>query len=128
MPNFRTPGSNVLQVALTVIGKDEFLHLKWIGQTQTPAKVMVQTYDPPVTVYGSIQAVDRKLYHRMGLNFDARYIQIWATQNVDDLDRYRPSDQIVWGGRLFNIYGEDDWSPIDNWNSMLAIDIGPYVP
>ena len=118
------PGSNLLASALTVISTQPFQYLRFTGSAENAVGQDVHTFADAVTVQGSVQAVDMRLYQSMGLDWDKRYIQIWTTQNIDDLGRERPGDRVVWQGRLFDVVGEMDWHAIDGWNSFLAIDIG----
>lgn len=121
------PGSNLLAQAFTLIRPVPVQLHRVAGSTLNAVGQDVTEDAPPVEVLASVQAVKRSQYQRMGLDYNRRYIQIWSVDDMSDLARGRPGDQITWNGRRHELMNEDDWSQIDQWNSLLAIEIGPEV-
>lgn len=117
------PGSNLLAYALTVICPDSFVLHRFTGKTTNTIGLDVSAYAAPETFQGSIQAVGRRLYADMGLDFTRRYISIWVSTNIDDLYRGRAGDQVTWNGTRWQVIDENDWHPIDGWDSIIAVQV-----
>ncbi len=114
------PGINILAIAQTVQSKLPFIHRQYTGRTTNALGFDVATYTP-IDRTGSIQAVDRKLYTQMGLDFKKSYIAIWVTADLADLGRGRAGDQVVFGGQLYEIMDQVDWFPIDGWDQVVCV-------
>ncbi len=117
------PGSNLLSAAFDLICADSLPLYRYEGKTLNSIGYDVRTYSRPVTISGSVQAVDRNFYTAQGLDFSKRYVQVWTESNVDDIYRGRSGDQITWNGNRWEIMGENNWHPIDGWNSFLAVQV-----
>ena len=117
------PGSNLLDQALTIICRNEFRYFKYKGKTINRYGVDIIEYNTPVTLTGSVQAVGNDVYHDRGLDFQRNYIEVWTENNVDDLFRSTSSDQIEFNGSRYQIVYENDWFPIDGWDSFLAVEV-----
>lgn len=120
----RIPHSNLLASALTVISPDPFLLGRVTGRTKSLKGQYVSTYAEPTTEYGSIQAVPRNRYQSLGLDWNKNYIQIYTIQPIQDLNRDTGGDRITYNGRFFDVLSNNDWSVIDGWNGVLAVDVG----
>ena len=121
MPN--VPGSNLLTTALELICAEPFDYIEYTGTSVNEIGFDVRTYAAPVTVRGSVQAVDRTEYDQLGLDWTKRYIRIWTETDIDDLYRDRAGDQVRWHNLLWEVQSEDDWHPIDGWNSFTAVQV-----
>lgn len=121
------PGSNVLSIALSVMGHTSVLYYKFLANTVNSGGYDVATYLPAVTITsGSVQSVNRAKYNELGLDLEKRYIQ-WFVPGVDviDIARGYSGDIIEVLGRRWQLTGGDDWYLIDGWKAIMAVDIGP---
>ena len=117
------PGSNLLTAALEVICPETFQLYRYQGKTTNVIGLDVRTYTAPLTIRGSVQAVDRAYYAEQGLDFNKRHVQVWTESEVDDLYRARSGDQIQWQGERWEVISETDWFVIDGWNSFIAVQV-----
>ena len=115
------PGSNLLATALTVICPDEFQYFKYAGTTTNAIGNDVVTFDNPVTLPGSIQAVSSKVYQELGLDLKRKYLKVYVETDVTDLFRSNSEDQIEFNNQRWQIVDSDDWHPIDGWDRFLAV-------
>jgi len=117
------PGENLLDLALTIIATTTIQYYAFDSRATNEILLDVTTYAAPVDVEASVQAVPRKVYSDMGLDFNKEYIAIWASQEFENLMRDRPGDQVGFGGERYEIMEESDWFTIDGWDAVLAIKV-----
>ena len=122
------PGTNLLRQAQTLIRPTTVTYFQFMGRTTNTIGQDVSSYAPGVAISANVQAVKRAFYQRMGLDYTKRYIEIWTTTDTVDLYRDRAGDQIEWEGRRYELMNEEEWTPIDGWNSALAVDVGAATP
>jgi len=122
------PGSDILDIALSVIEPQQAQLLRNIGRVLNSSGLYIPQYSAPESVSGSIQAVKRNKYEALGLDFQKSYVMVYFTTQVQDLKRGTGGDLMVWQGRRWQFVSETDWHPQDHWSGILAIDIGAYVP
>jgi hypothetical protein len=121
------PGSNLLLMALTVLGSTPVDYLKYSARVANAGGVYLTTYLAPVTIVeGSVQAVDRSKYVQYGLDFEKNYVS-WFVPEVDAIDLARDvsGDAIEVLGRRWQLMGSTDWFQVDGWKSLMGVDIGP---
>lgn len=123
------PGSNLLNLALTVIGSQTVSWFQFKSNTIGPTGLNTVTYNAAVTVTrGSVQPVDRSRYEQWGLDRQKSYVT-WFVPNVAPLPITRNpdgnGDVIEWNGRRYQVVGDTPWSAIDQWTRLLCVDIGP---
>ena len=118
------PGFNVLASALTVICASQFNYYRYTGKTINAIGFDVHTFATPLIVRGSVQPVGTGVYKDLGLEWEKTYINIWAEQNIVQLMRGRPGDQIGWQGGRYELINHDDWQAVDGWNSIMAVRVG----
>ena len=118
------PGSNLLSKAQRLIRPTIIQYYQWTGRVLNDEGEYISEFAAPLNVKANIQPVPRKLYERMGLDYEKRYINIWATTDFQDLLRDRGPDHIVFNNRRYELLNQEDWSPIDDWNSVVGVDIG----
>ena len=118
------PGSNLLGAAFQLIKQDSFTYYRFASNPLNNIGMYVPTYDAPVELTGSIQAVSRQVMQDLGLDWTKRHIEVWVEQDVLDLSRDQHPDQISFNGRRFDIIGQTDWHPIDGWDRFMAVDVG----
>lgn len=123
------PGSNILALALTVIGSQTVKWFQYASMAPGPTGLVTVTYNAPVTVTkGSVQPVDRARYDAWGLDWQKSYVTWFVpNENVMPITRNPNSngDVIEWGGRRYQAIGDTPWGAIDQWTRILCIDIGP---
>lgn len=118
------PGQNLLNMAFSLIAKQVVMYYQYSSRATNSVGQDVTVYLPPVTMYGSFQAVPRKLYELYGLNLQKKYNTFYTSNNVLDVNRNVSGDQIVYNGRRFQVESDNDWFAQDGWVGVLCIDIG----
>lgn len=116
------PGVNVLALAQTVQSVEDIVLLQYAGKTTNAAGLDVQSYNP-VNITGSVQAVPRRQYSSMGLDYAKKYIRVWTSNEVKQLERGTGNDRIQWNGDDYEIVEGTDWEPIDGWIEGLFVKI-----
>lgn len=118
------PGSNLLNQALKVIGRQTFQWAAFQSRATNAIGYDVAVFDAPVTITGSVQPVPLNLYEQYGLDFQKRYINIYAPFNIRDIGRDRTGDQITWGGKTYQVLSDTPWHSLDGWNQSLCVEVG----
>ena len=118
------PGQNLLNMCLTLIAKQTIDYYQFVSRALNPVGQDVTTYADPVTMYGSFQAVTRKLYTLYGLDLQKDYSTFYASADILDVTRDVSGDQIVYGGRRYQVESDNDWFRQDGWKGVLCVDIG----
>lgn len=117
------PGSNILMSALTAIGQSPMQYASFSSRAVNSIGVEVSTYNAPITVYGSIQPIERHLYLQQGLDFQKNYYNAYVQQSAIDVDRDVTGDQITFNSKTFQVLSKEDWYAIDGWVALLIIQI-----
>ena len=116
-----TPGDNLLEDALDLIASQDVELYRFASRAKTPAGVMVATYSGPVYVQGSVQAVDRKHYEQMGLDFARTYVKFYTSEEVRNVQRDQTGDLFTYAGRWYQAESQTSWLSQDGWNDVLAV-------
>lgn len=118
------PGSNLLKLALTVIGSQLVQYQSFVSKETNAAGIKVPTYAAVVPLKGSFQPVARQYYNQMGLDFNKEYCN-WYDPNatVNDLGRDRKGDRIIFAGKVFEALSSSDWKAVDGWNGTIFVRI-----
>jgi len=122
------PSSNILAQALTVIHPMPVKYFQFTGRGVNDIGLDVSTYADPITVYGSVQAVNRSVYENLGLDWQKNYVNLFMKRLITDINRNQSGDQIEWMGRRFECKSETNWYNIDGWVEVLCVDIGAALP
>ena len=117
------PGSNVLNAALRVLGKQCFQYYSFVSRTPNQNGQDVATYAPPITLRGSVQPVPRSLFQTYGLDFQRYYINVYVSRDILDVARDVSGDQIVFEGKRFQCVSKTPWAGIDGWDAILCVQI-----
>lgn len=117
------PGANLLSFALSVIGRQRVEYYRFIGRETNEIGIDVNRYAPPVSLYGSVQAIERNLYQYLGLDCQKRYIRLYACAELQDVARDRSSDQIEFVGQRYQLLSDADWFKIDGWDGALCVQV-----
>ena len=121
------PGSNLLAMALRVIGSQQVLYFADTGQVRQPNGVFLTSYAAPVTLtHGSVQSIDRRRYQALGLDWQKTYV-MWYVPEQDfvAVARSKSGDVIEWNSGRYQLVGDNPWIEQDNWKSAICVLIGP---
>lgn len=119
------PGSNLLSLALTVIGQQTVQYYVNTGKSITNDIMMkIPLLEGPKPVKGSVQSVSRKKMEEAGLDLAKNYVIFYTPRCVTDLQRDRAGDRFTYGGVSYQCEVMDAaWFAMDGWNGVLAIKI-----
>ena len=117
------PGSNILNMALSVIAKTGFQYYKYSSRTANSVGQYESTYNPPQNLLGSVQAVPRNLYEQYGLEFQKRYVKFFVSKDVLDVSRDVSGDMIVYCGNNYQVLSITPWFSVDGWVEILAVQV-----
>lgn len=110
-------------MALTVIQKQEFGYLKFISRAANDIGIDIPSYEPEVTLSGSVQAVPRSLFQHLGLDWKKNYIMIYSSDDITGIERDSSGDKVLFAGKTFLVESENDWKPIDGWAGVLCVQV-----
>ncbi len=117
------PGSNLLNRAMQLLGKQSFSYYAFSARAPMANGVLVPFYSAPVTLTGSIQAVPRRLYEIYGLDLQKYYYTVYVSQNVLDVARDVSGDQIMFNSLRLQCESKTDWFAMDGWDAILAVQV-----
>ena len=118
-------GMNLMDVALGVVGTQSVTWHRASDRTQNAQGQWITAYDAPLTVRGSMQAVDQVKYQAMGLDLTRRYSAFYGTAPIKGTERGQSPDLLDYNGRRHEVVNELDWLPQAGWCGVLVVDIGP---
>lgn len=122
------PGSNLLKMALKVIGSQTVQYIQYLGRVENSAGFLVSTYAEPVPLTGSFQPVPRQYFAQMGLDYNKSYAMLYDPNGtIKDLDRDRSGDYIEFADARYEAMSSTDWTPIDGWNGTLFVKLLPNI-
>lgn len=120
------PGSNLLGLALTLIGSQSVLFYQETSRKQNKTGQWLCFYAPFIEFDEcSVQPVDRRAYKAMGLDLQSNYVS-WFVPDIDAVNLARKVNGSVfeWNNRRFQMVGQTDWFNQDNWSVFIGVDIG----
>lgn len=123
------PGSNLLEDAFEAIDTITIQYLRFAGRSLNPVGQYVASFEPPLPVEASCQAVQRNTYVELGLDFQKQYVQIYASIGVTDLDRDVTGDRFILpDGRVYQCENQLDWFTFDGvvppgWVGVLCVKV-----
>lgn len=119
------PGSNILNMAFGLIARTTVTYYKYASRTLNAVGQDITTYDAPVQIAGSWQAVPRKLYAEMNLDLQKSYFTFYISSGILEVDRDVSGDQIGFNGRRYQVQSTTDWLNIDGWRGgIMCVDVG----
>lgn len=122
------PGSNLLNLALTVIAPQTVIYYKALQRTLNNVGQDVTLYAPAVNLEGSFQTVPKNLYETYGLDFQKTYATFYTSTNIIDIQRDVSADQIIFNGKRYQCESNNDWFAVDGWMGVLCVMVGNYDP
>jgi hypothetical protein len=115
------PGSNLLKRAARLIRLSPVQYYQFNSRVLNTARQWVASFDAPITLPASVQAVPRETYAQLGLDLQRNYVKIFASINAVDLSRDSSGDQFVADGMLYQIESQNTWYLRDGWVECLAV-------
>lgn len=116
------PGSNLLEMALTMIESQVVGYVACTGRTLNAMGQFVAVYAAPVPKSGSFQPVSRQYYQQLGLDYNKEYCNWYdPTAVVRDLEKDRSPDRINFGGWVWEALSSTDWKQVDGWRGTLFV-------
>lgn len=113
---------NVLRAALRVIPKQKITYKKFSRVAPNGFGILVNVYENPVTVNGSIQPASADTLYKLGIaNTGDIYVCVLEGDAVS-VAEIQSNDLIInSSGEVFNIFKSDRWYdyPDQNWNRLL---------
>jgi hypothetical protein len=80
-----------------------------------------------VPLSDSIQAIDRNLYEKLGLELSRYYVMIYTDNPLLVVERGTSGDQIEFNGARYDLLSDTDWTPQDGWRGVLAVRLSATV-
>lgn len=122
------PGFNLYAMATRLIGKSTYTFFAETSRVSDDRGILVSTFAAGVPLRDSIQAVDRSLFEKLGLDLDRYYIKIYTDNPLLVVERDTAGDQIEFNGARYQLLSNTDWTPQDGWSGVLAIRLNATVP
>lgn len=113
---------NVLRAALKLIPKQQIQYKKFKMVAPNRIGMMVNVYENPVTVNGSIQPASADTLYKLGIaNTGDIYVCVLEGDAVSVAEMQSNDIIINSSGEVFNIFRSDRWYdyPDQNWNKVL---------
>jgi len=117
------PGSNVLGIALSVIGKQRFSYKAFVSRSLNTVGQDVPVYAQGIPLMGSVQPPPRELFDRYGLDLQRDYLMFYVQKSMLDVTRDVSGDRIEFANKNYQVLTKTNWMPIDGWISLLAVQI-----
>ena len=121
------PGSNILDLAMTVLGSQTVNYFRALDRTLNNIGQNITEFDAGILVSGSFQPVPRRLYEIYGLDFQKSYFTFYVSKNVIDLQRNVSGDQLEFQGQRYQCESNNDWFGEDGWVGVLCVLIDEFV-
>lgn len=136
----RVPGSNILKLALSVIGSQNVNWFQFASQNIGPTGLNTVTYNAAqLLTLCSVQPVPRDRYSTYGLDWEKAYVS-WFVPSINAQALTRNPDgsgdvietpvtatgALISGvSRRYQLVGSTPWSNQDGWTNVIGLDIGP---
>lgn len=117
------PGSNILRMALGLIGPQTVGWRAFLGMTQNAAGFEVPTWAASVNVLGSFQPVSSTLLQQLGLDWTKNYATFFASGQFGDVDRDKTGDRLTYAGKTYQIESKTPWYAQDGWEYVLCVEV-----
>lgn len=114
---------NLLNKAFSVIPQQKFTYYKYKSNEINDIGIKQNTYEDGVEYKGSVQAVDSKMYQELGLDFSKKYIQIFSSLNIQNVNNSQETaDKILWNNKYYLVVNCSDWYKQDGWTNIIAVE------
>lgn len=123
------PGSNLLNMAMTLIAAQTVSYYAFTGRTTNEIGIDVPAWAAPVDMRGSLQPVPRNLYQVNGLEYEKNYFTFYTSANILDVRRDVSGDNMAFNGMRLQVISSNDWFAMDGWVGVLCVQVPvPTVP
>lgn len=122
------PGMNLYSIATRVIRKSAYAYFSATSRVLDARGIWVATHAAGVPLFDSIQAIERNLYEKLGLDLSKYYVMIYTDNPLLVVERGTSGDQIEYNGGRYQLLSETDWKPQDDWAGVLAVRLNATVP
>lgn len=119
------PGSNLLSMALGVIGSQGVQWLKYQGKITNSAGFDVPTWAPAVPIAGSLQPADPLHLQQLGLDMTKQYVMFYATAEFTQVDRDQTGDRLIYAGKTYQVLAKTSWFAQDGWERPMCVEVDP---
>ena len=113
---------NVLSAALSLVPKQKITYKKFLRVAPNRIGNMVNVYDAPVTVDGSIQPADADTLYKLGIANTGDIFICFLHGDAVSIAEIQSNDLIInASGETFNIFRSDRWYdyPGQDWNRVF---------
>ncbi len=118
------PGSDLLADALMSIDSVTVEYFTFADRTLNAVGQYVLSYNTPIDVEASVQALPKKSYTQLGLDLKRQYVTAYLSYDVADLDRDVSGDRFVMpDGRRYQVESKTDWFMMDGWVACICVRI-----
>jgi hypothetical protein len=123
----RVPGSNILSLAMTVVGTEKPVlnSVKLPLPAPDASGLVTPLYHHGIKIKAAVEPVPREVYEKLGLDLQKNYVYCYTSAKLQDLQRNTACDMIDYGGRRYNVQSNEPWNGQDGWQAGLCVDIGP---
>lgn len=112
---------NLFNLATSVIPPETIQYKHFIGNTVNSIGLAVPTYDEPVLIKASVQAVGDDLYKALGLDFQKEYYTVYSNQRMYGLNEQAQPDMLIFHGSTFMVHKNTHWDEYNGWGSVLVV-------
>lgn len=116
---------NLLNTALSVIGRQAVVYHKYQNRTTTTIGTYVPNYAQGIPITGSLQPVPRVMFEKLGLDFQKKYWTFYTDTALVDISRNVSGDRLTFNGMAMQVESTTDWNKINGWNGVLCVETGP---
>lgn len=117
------PGSNLLALAMGVIGQQTVGWAKFTGMTTGPSGIDIAEWAAPVDIFGSLQAVDSTLLQQLGLDWTKNYCTFYAPAEFREVDRDQTGDKLLYAGKTYQVLNKASWFAQDGWERVMCVEV-----
>lgn len=117
------PGSNLLNMALGLIGAQQVMWSRYGSKTTNAAGFDVVTWFAPVGVFGSFQPVSATMMQQLGLDMTKNYATFFASSEFGEPDRDKTGDRLTYDGKTYLIESKTPWHAQDGWEYVLCVEV-----
>lgn len=112
---------NLLNRALHIIPSEQFQYIKYLGAAINDFGISIPSYAEPVTIQGSVQAVENALYQQMGLDLEKNYRYFYCAQDIRGNAENPQPDRFYYDNKIWEVVKNSQWFTYDGWCGVVAV-------
>ena len=112
---------NLQALASAVVPQQVVLHHRFIGNVINDMGYKVPTYDDPVAITGSFQAMTSQDAAKLGLSIRQVNATFYTSASIALAGQGTQPDRIEYGGKLYDVIGVTDWKAQDGWAQYVLV-------